>query len=71
MLERFKSSDDEPVQRTGATATEAPPGDDPGTSDRGERMRRREEARGGGESARETARSRQRDEFGGINWGAS
>ena len=74
MLERFKRSDDDPARRSGPAATVAGPDggtDGPGTSDRGERMRRREEARGDTRSALESARTRQRDEFGGINWGAS
>ena len=82
MLDRFKRSADGPADASGAVAApdrprdmaasgEPAPGD--GTPDREERMRRRSEARNGAatRTALETARSRQRDEFGGINWGAS
>jgi hypothetical protein len=82
MLDRFKRSDDGPADATGAVAAPDRPrdvadgGEPPpahGTPDREERMRRRSEARDGAttRTALEAARSRQRDEFGGINWGAS
>ena len=82
MLDRLKRSDDAPAEPAGGVATEDRPGGtaavgDPapadGAPERDERMRRRQETRDGAETrtALETARTRQRDEFGGINWGAS
>ena len=82
MLDRSKPSDDAGADAPGAVAApdrpremadggESRPGD--GGPDREERIRRRSEERDGAatRTALETARSRQRDEFGGINWGAS
>ncbi len=80
MLERFKrSSDDGGIHRTGGVATAERP-DDTAVQDhvtdeeRTARRAAREDARVPGPatpSALEVARARQRDEFGGINWGAS
>ena len=84
MLERFKrSSSDEPsARRSGAVATADRPGDDD-PDDRAigyDRTGRRASRTGNGaasttgpatSSALAAARARQRDEFGGINWGAS
>ena len=80
MLERFKrSSDDGGIHRTGGVATAERP-DDTAVQDhvtdeeRTARRSAREDARVPGPatpSALEVARARQRDEFGGINWGAS
>ena len=78
MLERFKrSSSDEPTaRRSGAVATADP--EDRAIGD--DRAARRASRTGNGtasttapatSSALATARARQRDEFGGINWGAS
>jgi len=82
MLERFKRSDDgASTSRTGSVATaERPDGStdrDPGLDD-DERARERAARRASRThdgaatpSALATARERQRDEFGGVNWGAS
>jgi hypothetical protein len=83
MLERFKrsSSDEAPARRSGAVATADRPGagrDDRTLAD--DRAPRRVSRTGNGaatttgpatSSALAAARARQRDEFGGINWGAS
>jgi len=78
MLERFKRSpDDAPDRRTGAVATaERQDGAETGdTTVAEDRPARRPTSRAGNgaatASALEAARARQRDEFGGINWGAS
>jgi len=78
MLERFKRSSDEPAaRRTGAVATaeraDGTTGDD-ATVDRDGTARPTTARTGNGmatSSALATARARQREEFGGINWGAS
>ena len=78
MSERFKPSrDDDPAGGTGAAAASDSSAGATGTDpDRGSGTdRSRPESRTGdgsaSRSALETARTRQRDEFGGINWGAS
>jgi len=82
MSDNFNRSDDAPAHPTGAVAAPERPGATPGggepapgdgARDREERISSRREARDGAatQTALETARSRQRDEFGGINWGAS
>jgi MFS family permease len=77
MLERFKrsNSDDASSHRTGAVATAERPngtGDPVLDEDRGSRRATSRGSNGAAtRSALETARARQRDEFGGINWGAS
>jgi len=79
MLERFKrSSDDGGIHRTGAVATAERPDDtavqDPDTADQRTAPTAREETHAPGPataSALQAARVRQRDEFGGVNWGAS
>ena len=84
MLERFKrNSDDGGIHRTGDVATAERPDEtavqEPVTDDeRTARREARDEARAethvqgpATASALEVARARQRDEFGGINWGAS
>jgi len=84
MLERFKrsSSDEAPARSTGAVATAERPDGATAADDRVIRQERtvaddrppRASERTGGAataSALATARARQRDEFGGVNWGAS
>ena len=76
MLERFKRNDDgTSTSRGGSVATaERPDADDERTRERGEREARRTSRQREGAatpSALATARERQKDEFGGINWGAS
>src|SRR5215212_6482031 len=76
MLERFKrsSSDDAPARRSGAVATADRPGDTV-AADRAAVVDRPARDRTGNGAATTAAlaaaRARQRDEFGGINWGAS
>jgi hypothetical protein len=79
MLERFKrsNSSDAPARRSGAVATaDRPAGDgvrdDPAETDRTAARHTSRTGNGAATaSALETARARQRDEYGGINWGAS
>jgi hypothetical protein len=78
MLERFKRStsrtDDGSAQTTGAVATADRPAESTPTDPARDRTTRPVARTGNGaatRSALETARARQRDEFGGINWGAS
>jgi hypothetical protein len=77
MLERFKrssSTDEAPARRQGAVATaERPEGADDRTvaRDRDTRPLSRTGNGAATASALATARARQRDEFGGVNWGAS
>ena len=82
MFERFKrSSDDGPATRGGVATAERPTGDPVAPDDRGIRRDSTADDRtttrrphGNGvatASALDTARARQRDEFGGINWGSS
>jgi hypothetical protein len=74
MLERFKRTDDPDVadRKDGAVATADPPEDKP-TDETGTAVVERPEPYPGSATpaALETARARQRDEFGGVNWGAS
>jgi hypothetical protein len=74
MLERFKRTDDPNVadRKEGAVATADPPEERP-TDEPGTEVVERPEPYPGPAtpSALETARARQRDEFGGVNWGAS
>jgi hypothetical protein len=73
MLERFKRSDDEDVaDRHGSTvATAERPEDTPVHEPETAVADRTEERPMATAAALETARARQRDEFGGVNWGAS
>jgi hypothetical protein len=80
MLERFKRAGDEDVARRDSEAVavaERPDGpivDGPDTTviDRTDRSEETMAAEGAATAAAlETARARQRDEFGGVNWGAS
>jgi hypothetical protein len=86
-FKRSDSREHAPARSSGAVATTDRPADDPVAPDRGirrdsetrderdDRTATRPVARTGNgaatASALETARARQRDEFGGINWGAS
>jgi hypothetical protein len=79
MLERFKRADDQDVagRDSGAVATEDRPdgtiADRPDTTVTDGRERTGEPVAGGAATAAAlaTARARQRDEYGGVNWGAS
>src|SRR5215204_208263 len=78
MLERFKRSNDAPARSPGAVATADRPAetatDDRTVADDRTMADDRATRTGNGtatRSALDTARARQRDEYGGINWGAS
>jgi hypothetical protein len=74
MLERFKRTDDpDGAERgAGAVATVDPPDETaPGEPDTAVAERTDVQPAAASAAALETARARQRDEFGGVNWGAS
>jgi len=79
MLERIKRTGDPDVAErdSGAIATAEPSGDtladepDTNVSERTEQTEQQPIAGAATAAALETARARQRDEFGGVNWGAS
>jgi hypothetical protein len=81
MLERLKRTTDGTPGRTGSVATAEAPADDRALADdrgaaddrpvAGRRRVRTTDDSMATAAALETARARQRDEFGGINWGAS